>query len=66
MAVTDIASMTYNHGWRLDPIVRSGNLLIALPDVNVWTTSLSWARCNCVGFGNPTPTITIASEPIDS
>ena len=23
MAVTDIASRTYNHGWRLDPIVRS-------------------------------------------
>src|SRR5712675_953291 len=23
MAVTDIASSTYNHGWRLDPIVRS-------------------------------------------
>src|SRR5258708_22101078 len=23
MAVTDIASGTYNHGWRLDPIVRS-------------------------------------------
>src|SRR6202051_841409 len=22
MAVTDIASRTYNHGWRLDPIVR--------------------------------------------
>ena len=23
MAVTDIATRTYNHGWRLDPIVRS-------------------------------------------
>ena len=23
MAITDIASRTYNHGWRLDPIVRS-------------------------------------------
>ena len=23
MTVTDIASRTYNHGWRLDPIVRS-------------------------------------------
>src|SRR3979490_2499657 len=23
MAVTDIASRTYNHGWRPDPIVRS-------------------------------------------
>ena len=23
MAVTDIASRTYNHSWRLDPIVRS-------------------------------------------
>jgi nicotinate phosphoribosyltransferase len=23
MAVTDIASRTSNHGWRLDPIVRS-------------------------------------------
>ncbi len=23
MAVTDIASRTYNHGWRLDPVVRS-------------------------------------------
>src|SRR5256885_14815662 len=23
MAVTDIASRTYTHGWRLDPIVRS-------------------------------------------
>ena len=22
-AVTDIATRTYNHGWRLDPIVRS-------------------------------------------
>jgi nicotinic acid phosphoribosyltransferase len=23
MTVTDIATRTYNHGWRLDPIVRS-------------------------------------------
>jgi nicotinic acid phosphoribosyltransferase len=23
MAVTDIATRSYNHGWRLDPIVRS-------------------------------------------
>src|ERR1051326_5780392 len=23
MAVTDIASRTYNHSWRLDPIIRS-------------------------------------------
>jgi len=23
MAITDIASRTYNHGWRLDPIIRS-------------------------------------------
>ena len=23
MAITDIASRTYNHSWRLDPIVRS-------------------------------------------
>lgn len=23
MAVTDIASRTYNHGWQLDPVVRS-------------------------------------------
>src|SRR3979490_522872 len=23
MAVTDIATRTYNHGWRLDPIIRS-------------------------------------------
>ena len=23
MALTDIATRTYNHGWRLDPIVRS-------------------------------------------
>jgi hypothetical protein len=23
MALTDIASRTYDHGWRLDPIVRS-------------------------------------------
>src|SRR5207253_2451344 len=23
MTITDIASRTYNHGWRLDPIVRS-------------------------------------------
>ena len=23
MTVTDIASRTYNHSWRLDPIVRS-------------------------------------------
>ena len=23
MTVTDIASRTYNHSWRLDPIIRS-------------------------------------------
>ena len=23
MTVTDIATRTYNHGWRLDPIIRS-------------------------------------------
>jgi hypothetical protein len=31
MALTDMASRTYDHGWRLDPIVRSLNSSARLP-----------------------------------